>query len=222
MRLPDLAHTSRPWRIHGLIPDFRLEDVWALPGTGGPDDFPRLVRWIASRDPAHSSSPGVRTLFAIRWRLGELLRWDDPDTGLGSRVPTLRARLPADLRASAGPDFDALPLTSLYLTDDEWAGEIANRTMHGVIHIGRIPDGSGRFRAQMAILVKPHGLFGRAYMAAIRPFRHLIIYPAMLREAGREWRTSAGEPAQAGYSSFRQARGSAGGSLGVRSSRSEK
>ncbi|MDF2703344.1 MAG: hypothetical protein K0S10_2290, partial [Rubrobacteraceae bacterium] len=31
MRLPNTAHTSRPWRIHELTRDFRLEDVWALP-----------------------------------------------------------------------------------------------------------------------------------------------------------------------------------------------
>ena len=47
MRLPNTAHTSRPWRIHELTRDFRLEDVWALPTPGGPDDFPRLVEGIA-------------------------------------------------------------------------------------------------------------------------------------------------------------------------------
>jgi len=50
MRLPNTAHTSRPWRIHELTHDFRLEDVWALPTPGGPDDFPRLVHLIASSD----------------------------------------------------------------------------------------------------------------------------------------------------------------------------
>ena len=30
------------------------------------------------------------------------------------------------------------------MTDDEWAAEIANRTMHGVMHIGRVADGDGR------------------------------------------------------------------------------
>ena len=44
MRLPSSAHSSRPWRIHELTRDFRLEDVWALPTPGGPDDFPRLMR----------------------------------------------------------------------------------------------------------------------------------------------------------------------------------
>jgi hypothetical protein len=48
MRLPKSAHTSRPWRIHELTPEFRLEDVWALPTPGGPDDFPRLVQQFAA------------------------------------------------------------------------------------------------------------------------------------------------------------------------------
>jgi hypothetical protein len=40
----------------------------------------------------------------------------------------------------------------------------------------------------MAVYVKPNGLLGNAYMAAIAPFRHLIVYPPMLREIGRNWR----------------------------------
>jgi hypothetical protein len=188
MKLPNTAHTSQPWRIHELAGDFRLEDVWELPGVGGPDDFPRLVALIASLDPSQGSSRAARVLWAIRWKVGALLGWDDPSTGLGSRVPTLRHRLPADLRdAPPGPEFDALPFTSLYLTDDEWAAEIANRTMHGVMHIGRVPDDTGDFRARMAVLVKPNGLLGNAYMAAIRPFRHLIVYPPMMRDAERAW-----------------------------------
>jgi hypothetical protein len=189
MRLPNRAHTSRPWRIHELTREFRLEDVWALPTPGGPDDFPRLVQGIASGDASQSSSLAVRTLFAIRWKIGELFGWDGPDAGLGSRVPTLRDRLPADLRdAPPGPDFDALPFTSLYLIDDEWAAEIANRTMHGIMHVGWVPDETGGYRGQMAVLVKRNGLFGTAYMAAIAPFRHLIVYPLMMRAMGRNWR----------------------------------
>jgi len=197
MTLPNTAHTSRPWRIHELTRDFRLEDVWALPTRGGPDDFPRLVQRIASGDPSRGSSRAARTLWAIRWKVGELLGWDGADAGLGSRVPTLRDRLPADLRdGPSGPDFDALPFSSLYLLDDEWAAEVANRIVHGVMHIGWVPDGTGGYRAQMAVLVKPNGLLGCAYMPAIRPFRHLIVYPPMLRQIEREWRArfAAGEP----------------------------
>jgi hypothetical protein len=88
----------------------------------------------------------------------------------------------------SGPDFEALPFSSLYLTDDEFAAEIANRTMHGVMHIGRVRDETGGFRAHMAVLVKPNGLLGAGYMAAIRPFRQLIVYPAMMRGIERELR----------------------------------
>jgi hypothetical protein len=195
MRLPNTAHTSQPWRIHELTRDFRLEDVWALPTPGGPDDFSRLVQGIASGDPSQGSSRAARALWAIRWKLGELLGWDGPDAGLGSRVPTLRDRLPADLRdAPSGPGFDALPFTSLYLLDDEWAAEIANRTVHGVMHMGWVQDQKGGYRGQMAVLVKPNGLLGSGYMAAIRPFRHLIVYPPVMQQIERAWRAGAGDP----------------------------
>src|SRR6188472_1703393 len=105
VRLPNTAHTSRPWRIHELTRDFRLEDVWALPTPGGPDDFPRLVRLMAASDPSRGSSRAARTLWAIRWRVGELLGLDG---GPGPGMTALRDRLPADLRdAPSGPDFAA-------------------------------------------------------------------------------------------------------------------
>jgi Protein of unknown function (DUF2867) len=198
MRLPDTAHTSRPWRIHELVPDFRLEDVWALPTPGGPDDFPRLVQQLASGDPAQSSSRAARTLWAIRWKVGELLGWDGTDAGRDAERPTLRDRLPTDLREGpSGPTFDVAPFTSLYLLDDEWAAEIINRTVHGVMHIGWVPDQAGGYRGEMAVYVKPNGLFGNAYMAAIRPFRHLIVYPPLMREIERDWRAGAGDPTPA-------------------------
>ena len=188
MRLPHDAHTSRPWRIHEITGDFRLEDVWVLPTPGGRDDFPRLVEAIASGDPSRSPSRVARALWAIRWKVGELLGWDDPDSGLGSRVSTLRDRLPADLRdGPSGPEVHSAPFTSLYLLDAEWAAVVANRTDHGDMHIGWVPDGTGKYRGQMAVLVKPNGLFGNAYMAAIKPFRHRIVYPPLLRQIEREW-----------------------------------
>jgi Protein of unknown function (DUF2867) len=192
MRLSNAAHTSRPWRIHELTRDFRLEDVWALPTPGGPDDFPRLVRQMTSGEPELDFSGAARKLWSLRWKVGKLLGWDSPDAGLGFRVPTLRDRLPADLReVPSGPDFDALPFTSLYLLDDEWAAEIANRTVHGIMHLGWVPDGTGGYRGQMAVLVKPNGLLGTVYMAAIKPFRYLVVYPALMREIGRDWRALA-------------------------------
>ena len=117
MRVPNTVHASRPWRIHELTGEFRLEDVWVLPGRGGPDDLPRAVELITSYNPGQSGSFPVRTLFAIRWKLGGLARW-----------PSMSSR------------------TAL----------------------------------------------GTAYVAAIKPFRHLLVYPPMLREYGRRWNSFAG------------------------------
>ena len=74
------------------------------------------------------------------------------------------------------------------MTDNEWAAEIVNKTVHGVMHISWVPNESGGYRGQMAVLVKPNGLLGRPYMSAIRPFRYMIIYPALMREIAWNWR----------------------------------
>jgi hypothetical protein len=194
-RLPAAAHVSRSWRIHELTRDFELEDVWALPTPGGPDDFHLLVEGFAAGDPSQSASAPVRALFALRWKLGQLFSWDGEDAGIGARVPTLRDRLTADLRdAGAGPEIEGLPFRPLYLLEDEWAAEVANRTMHGVMHLGWVPDGDGGYRGQMAVLVKRNGLLGTAYMTAIRPFRHYIVYPQMLQDIERRWRERSSAP----------------------------
>jgi hypothetical protein len=96
--------------------------------------------------------------------------------------------LPADVRDSRPPEFGALPAKSLYLTRDEFAAEVANRTVHGILHLGWVQDGMDGYRGQMAILVKPNGLLGRAYLGAIMPFRYLLLYPALIRDIESRWR----------------------------------
>jgi hypothetical protein len=185
MKLRDSAHFSQPWRIHELTRDFRLEDVWALPTPGGAEDFPRLIRMVTSFDEAKARLSVVGVLFTIRQILGELLGWDDP-TDDPTR-PSLRWRLPEDLRHSPSTVIPTMGFSPLYQLDDEWAAELINATVHGVIHLGWVPNESGGYRGQMAILVKPNGLPGRAYMAAIMPFHYLIVYPRMLKGIGRKW-----------------------------------
>jgi hypothetical protein len=185
MRLPDEEHFSRPWRIHEVAPDFRLEDVWALPTPGAREDFVPFVEHFATADDAREHGLRAelsRALFALRWKLGEWFGWDD-------RPPaaTLLDHLPADLlHGPRGPELANVPFRSLYLTEDEWAAEIVNRTVHGVLHMGWVPDGDG-YRGQMAVLVKPNGRFGAAYMRAIAPFRYAIVYPALIAGIGRRW-----------------------------------
>lgn len=171
-----------------MATDFDVLDVWQLPTPGGPDEFGRLVQCIAAGTIESDNSTIVRCVWAVRWQLGKLLNWDDPHNGVGIRVPSLSARLPeAMLDATIGPDFARLPFTSLYLLEDEFAAELANSTCHGVLHLGWIAAESGCHTAQMTVLAKPNGAKGRLYLAGIQPFRHALIYPAMLRTIERSW-----------------------------------
>ncbi len=189
MRLPTSAHTERPWRIHEIAPDFPVEDLWRFDTPGArAEDFPALVDALSLARTTDGRGL-TAVLFRIRWKLGALLGWDREDAGTGGRVTSLRTRLPADLRDTPVTAEDG-PLTPLYRLDDEYAAEIANSTMHGVAHLGWVPDETG-YHLRMAVLVKPNGGLGRAYMALIKPFRYLIVYPAMTRQWERTWRELA-------------------------------
>jgi hypothetical protein len=143
---------------------------------------------MTSLDVSRSPSRAARALWAIRRKIGKSFGLDRPGAGVGSTVPTLSDRLPPDLRDTIEPERGALPFTPLYLVDDEFAAEIANRTVHGVLHLGWVRDDADGYRGQMAVLVKPNGLLGNAYMAAIRPFRHRVVYPPLMRQIERDWR----------------------------------
>jgi hypothetical protein len=191
MRLSNNEHESHAWQISEIAPDFRLEDAWALPAQGGAGDFATLLEVMASLDPAEAESRATRALFSIRYRVGGWFGWDDEARQLpipSDSETTLSARLPEDLRNTAtGLDLSSYGFLPLYRTDVEWAAELSNRTVHAVMHLAWVEKGEGLYQGQMGVYVKPRGRFGVAYMAAIAPFRHRVVYPALMREIGRAW-----------------------------------
>jgi hypothetical protein len=191
MRLPNSDHEAHAWRIQEVAYDFRLEDVWELPARGRVEDFPRLLEVMASLDPARASSKATRALFSVRYRVGGWLGWDEVQHPLAIPHDTgtsLSARLPQDLRGTASvSDLRAKDFKPLYRTDVEWAAELSNRTVHAVMHLAWVQKGGDVYQGQMGVYVKPRGRFGVAYMAAIAPFRHRIVYPALMREIERSW-----------------------------------
>ncbi len=67
------------------------------------------------------------------------------------RLPACGSRTPRTPPGPGDPDFAAVPFTSLYLTGDEWAAEIVNRTVHGG-HAHRLGSRwAGGYRGQMAV-----------------------------------------------------------------------
>lgn len=207
MRIPNECHLGLDLRIHEIVPDFTLEDVWELPEVVGTEaDFELAVRLMLEADPANGSSGPARFLWRVRGLLG---RWfglggvAEPADGAamiaipGTDEPTLSRRLPTDLRGTAdGLTFDHLPFVPLFWTPTEYAAEISNATVHGVLHLAWVHRDDGTFQGRMAVYVKPRGWFGNAYMAVIKPFRYLVVYPAAERQIARQW--AARRPAQHG------------------------
>jgi hypothetical protein len=210
MRLSNSEHESHAWRIGEVAPDFRLEDAWALPAQGGIEDFATLLEVMASLDPAGAQSRAMRALFSIRWRVGGWLGWDDAPRALAipdDTETTLSARLPEDLRDTAtGVALRSTSFTPLYRTDVEWAAELSNRTVHAVMHLAWIEKGGGLYQGQMGVYVKPRGRFGSAYMAVIAPFRHRVVYPALMREIELAWTARMANRLRGGASTARAAR----------------
>ena len=204
MRLPNAAHESHPWRIREIAPDFTLEDVWALPVHGGAKDFQTALEMMTSSDPANAESLPTRVLWGVRDRLGSWFGLgrisapvdSDSDDAAGklpipgTNETSLTDRLPDDLRNTAGDlKFTFLPFAPLYRTDVEFAAELSNQTVHGVMHLAWVDQGEGRYQCQMAVYVKPRGPLGKAYMALIKPFRYWVVYPALMRQIERTWNT---------------------------------
>jgi hypothetical protein len=199
VRVPNEVQLARPWRIHAVVPDFTLEDVWTLPVVGGgPDDFAAVIDIAAKSNPAKAQSLPTRLLWGLRDRLGAWFAMGriSVPAGTDDRLPipgtheySLAQRLPADLCGTADDvHFEHLPFVPLYRTADEFAAEISNRTVHGVQHLAWVDRGDGNYQGQMAVYVKPRGRLGAAYMAFIKPFRYAIVYPALERQIERAWR----------------------------------
>ncbi|MEM9190735.1 MAG: DUF2867 domain-containing protein [Myxococcota bacterium] len=178
MRIPDEIHRTRDWRVHELANDFALHDVWRFPVRGNAHEFDRFVTQHERGIDRALPSGAAGALFRLRSALGVFL---DADPS-GVRV---RDRLDPAERAHG----DNGPFQRVYRDEHECLYELSNRTVHALLHLGWVPIG-GDHTAEMAVYVKPRGWFGRAYMALIDPFRHAIVYPALMRAAERRWVTA--------------------------------
>ncbi len=178
-----------------MAADFKLIDVWALPASGTLEEFADLRDLFANLEPGQGSDSRLSNgLFALREWLGERFGWDDrssPPPIPGCEETLLRDRLPADLRSEEDADVNGLEFRPVYATPTESASEISNSTVHAVLHLGWVERKDGSYRGQMGVYVKPRGRLGPFYMTLIAPFRHLIVYPALMRRIDHVWKTRA-------------------------------
>ncbi|MEP2024137.1 MAG: DUF2867 domain-containing protein [Reichenbachiella sp.] len=184
-------HQDQPWLTHQILNDFRIEDVWLLPIKINETQKIGEVQNAfveAMKDIGTRGTTG--RLFQLRNWLGKIFHWeDDFDAVQNNTHGVLKQRYARHAKIQ----IDQLPVDGhknfslVYLTEEESLLEIENKTVQAAIHFGKIKTEID-FNVQMVIFVKPKGLFGQLYMLAIKPFRHWIVYPTLLKTVAQQWK----------------------------------
>lgn len=191
MQISENKHYEHPWISHDLLKDFYLEDVWQFPVQLNEKHDIQLFQTEMMEGLGELKEKGLPGfLFKIRFFIGRIFDWDEkgkahPPMERGSireRYAQAFNLKTQDLQDPGSDDF-----VPVYLTENESLAEIKNATVHAGLHLGKVPQKNGNYTVQMAVYVKPNGFLGKVYMALIKPFRHTIVYPVLMRNTGKRW-----------------------------------
>jgi hypothetical protein len=175
-----------PLRVHKFLAGVPLHDVWAinLPHTRSGitlDDF-----IAATRHSSPEASPVVRMLLGIRFFVGRVFGWDREPAAAASETFSTRLTA-ADRSKSLAPagTRDGL-FCVVYRFENEQLLELANRTAHAAA-VSALVETADSYRFYFGVYVRNISRFTPFYMAAIDPFRRLIVYPSLLRSVRATW-----------------------------------
>lgn len=191
MRINKEEHLKHVWRVHRLLPDLRIEDVWNLPVELEADQYIGELNAAFVQALEATASRGLAGwLFRLRFFIGKVFGWEDtpktketlPAGSIRERYANQEGLSTLDVAHSGFSDF-----APVYDLKEEMLSEIENATVLAAVHFGRVLKVNGKYGVQMTVYVQPKGLFGEVYMHLIKPFRLLIVYPVMLKLIGRQW-----------------------------------
>ena len=180
--VPPDEFLSHDLRVHSLLSDAPLHDVWVMQLRGG--DAPTIedIRAILTEDTFSQANPIVLGLIAFRTLLGNVFGWDE-DTCEDTASSYVHRLTDVDRQRSQLPPE---PNGFIYAFADEALAEIYNCTVHAFLAWAWKP-GADSHHLYWAIYVKPVSDFTPRYMALIDPFRRLFIYPSIIRRVEQRW-----------------------------------
>jgi hypothetical protein len=180
-----------PLRVHAFLAGVALQDVWAvdLPRTRGGITLAEFLRRAGNlfRRP----EPAVRALLSVRFFVGGLFGWDRVAPGCVSETFALRLTDEDRARSLAPAGTPDGLFRIVYRFENEQLDEIVNRTAHAGA-LSALVEGAADYRFYFAVYVREVSCFTPLYMAAIDPFRKLIVYPALLRGISAQWSATFG------------------------------
>jgi Protein of unknown function (DUF2867) len=181
-----------PLRVHDFLAGVPLHDVWAvdLPRTRSGITLAEFLRTMGGRP--YTPSPVVRALLNTRFFVGRHLRWDC-EPAAASWESFAKRLTPVDLaRSLVPPGTPEGPFRVVYRFEDEQLLELVNRTAHAAA-LSTLIETENAYRFYFAVYVCRVSPFTHVYMAAIDPFRRLIVYPSLLRSVRANWNQASAQ-----------------------------
>jgi hypothetical protein len=179
-----------PLRAHQFLDGVPLHDVWAvdLPSPRAGITLDEFLRVAHER--LFTPTPVARGLLQLRFLVGRLFGWDRPRPSTRA-TPTFADRLTdADRARSLAPAGVPVGPNGLfrvvYRFENERLDEVINRTVHAAALSALVETANG-YRFYFAVYVRSVGRLTPVYMAAIDPFRKLIVYPSLLSSVRANW-----------------------------------
>ena len=194
IKIDEHDHRIQPLRVHTLLSDFELEDVWRIPvNLASTHSLQLFTDQFAKVNEQLMNSGMAGFLFKIRFFIGRLLKWDEKQLQDHLIPGSIRFRYAQQesLTYDDLPDPDSGIFNPVYKLENEFLSEIENRTVHGALHFSRVPD-RDTWTIHMAVYVKPKGWFGKLYMLVIKPFRVWIVYPSLINGVRKNWEAYLG------------------------------
>jgi hypothetical protein len=186
MRIEPDEFRARSLRAHALLHDVPLEDAWAIPLAGGGERRTVEDVWCMMTTGFETAPALVRGLFLARNRIGSMFGWDRPRPAWNAESYADRLSAADRAQSLVAPGTPAGSFRVLYRFEDEQLSELRNATVHAFMSLS-IRTVPGGYLAYLGVFVRPvHRLTG-LYMAAIAPFRRLVVYPALIRKIQRAW-----------------------------------
>ena len=192
MRVTPKEFERIPLRVHSLLSDVPLHDVWATDLRGGSHGRTVLeILDLLSLEKLRTASSAVNLLVTIRAGLGHVFGWDRESSRASKE--TFLHRLSSDDYVSSlvPPGTPEGPFRILFVSPRESISEIQNTTVHAFSVFALLERSSG-YRLYWAIYVRPDSI-SWWYMRLIDPFRRLIIYPTVLRYIKAAWARAEGD-----------------------------
>lgn len=183
---------AQPLRVHSLLADVPLHDVWAvdLARVREGVTLDAFYRLLSQHRLIGRLPPPARALFRLRFFLGRIFRLEDQPKGAGAASFAKGLTAEDRARSSLAPGTPDGLFRVVYRFENELLLEMHNRTVHGALLMA-LAETEASYRFYLAVYVCKAGWITPVYMGLIDPFRRWIVYPSMLKHIRAIWAESA-------------------------------